>query len=108
LRSTEGRADSTIKGFITVRLSTSDPNQAGAIAMSNARQDIEQSDIAAVAVAADSRPAQTAGAAVNFVSQPGDIVTSLESVISKLSLFVQIVDQAAKVSMQTRCDGKYT
>jgi len=69
--------------------------------MSIVRQDIERSDISA---AGDSRPAQVFGAAVTFVSQPGDIVTLLESVISKLDLFVRIVDQ---VSMRTRCDRKY-
>ncbi|KIM73366.1 hypothetical protein PILCRDRAFT_728873 [Piloderma croceum F 1598] len=97
LRSKKGRADSTINGLITVRLSTSDPTLAGAIAMSTVRQDIERSDILAVTAAGDSRPAQVFGAAVTFVSQPGDIVTLLESVISKLDLFVRIVDQAATV-----------
>jgi hypothetical protein len=69
--------------------------------MSIVRQDIERSDIPAVTAAGDSRPAQVFGAAVTFVSQPGDIVTLLESVISKLDLFVRIVDQAATVSMRT-------
>jgi hypothetical protein len=75
--------------------------------MSIVRQDIERSDIPAVTAAGDSRPAQVFGAAVTFVSQPGDIVTLLESVISKLDLFVRIVDQTATVSMRIRCDRKY-
>jgi hypothetical protein len=101
LRSREGRPDTTIKGLITVRLTASDSAQAGAIATSIARQDIERSDIATVTALADSRPAQVIGTSVNFLSQPGDIVTLLESVVSKLGLFVRIVDQAAKVSVCT-------
>jgi hypothetical protein len=94
-----------IKGFITVRLSASNPTQTGAIAMSIARQDLERSDIGAT-VLVGSEPAQVAGSAVNFVSHPGDIVTLLGSVVSKLGLFVQIVDQAAKVRMRTRYEAK--
>jgi hypothetical protein len=75
--------------------------------MSIVPQDIERSDILAVTAAGDSGPAQVIGAAVTFVSQPRDIVTLLESVISKLNLFVRIVDRAAMVSMRTRCDRKY-
>ena len=96
-------SDSTIKGFITVRLSTSDPTRAGAIAISNAQQDIERGDITGFTGLADSEPARVVGAAVNVVTNPGDIVTLLESVVSKLDVFVRIVDRAAKVNLRTRC-----
>ena len=96
LRSTEGRADDAIKGSITVRLTASDPTQAGSIAISNARRDIERSDIAKFP---ESEPIQVVETAVNVVSQSRDIVTALGSVVSKLDLFVRIVDQAATVSV---------
>jgi hypothetical protein len=92
-----------IKGFITVQLSASDSTRAGAIA----RQDIERSDITTVTALAGSKPAQAVGAAVNFVSHPGDIVTSLGSVVSKLAVCVQIVDQAAKVSVRTWYETRF-
>ena len=101
LRSTKG-SDSTIIGLISVRLSTSDPAQAGAMAISNAQQDIKRGDIAKFTGLADSEPARVVGAAVDIVAHPGNIVTSLESVVSKLGVFVRIVDQAAKVSRWTR------
>jgi hypothetical protein len=97
-----------IKGFITVRLSTSDSTQTGAIAMSIARQDIERSDIATVTALAGSEPVQVMGAAVDFVSHPGDIVTLLGGVVSKLAVFVQVVDQAAKVSVRTRYEPQFS
>jgi hypothetical protein len=99
LRSTEGRANDTIKGLITVQLSTSDPTQTGSIAISNARRDIERGDIAKLP---ESEPIQAIGTSVNVVSQSGDIVTALGSVVSKLDLFVRIVDQAATVSARWR------
>jgi hypothetical protein len=99
LRPREGRADDTIKGFLTVRLNTSDPTQTGSIAVSNARRDIERSDIAKLS---ESEPIQVIKTAVNVVPQPGEIVTALGNVVSKLDLFVRIVDDAAKVSVRWR------
>jgi hypothetical protein len=90
-----------IKGLITVRLSTSDPTQAGAIAMSTVQQDIERSDILAVTAAGDSGPAQVFGPGVTFVSQPVDIVTLLDIrkikkkliILSRLTTLINLFQQ---------------
>ena len=97
------RSDSTIMGLITVQLSTSDPARAGVIAILNAQQDIERGNITGFAGITDSKPARVVGAAVNVVANPRDVVTLLESVVSKLDVFVQIVNQAAKVNLCTWC-----
>lgn len=100
----EGKADDAIKGFITVRLTTSDSSRAGAIAMSIAQQGIEHSDIATVTALAGSKAAQVVGGAV---SHSGGSVILLESVVSQLALLVRIVDQAAKASVVIQYEAKF-
>ena len=84
-------ADSTT-GFITIRLSVVDNALAGTIVNSNARQDIEHSNVPKSASLAQSRPMQAISAANSFLQH-------LQNVISKLDMFVHIVDKTSKVSL---------
>jgi len=90
--------DGTSKGFITVRLSIDDLTQAGAIAVSNAREDIERGRISKPAAAAAGSGAFGVGA----IPEPGDLEMALGSVVSKLDIFINIVDKTSQVSMQKR------
>jgi hypothetical protein len=96
-------SDGTSKGFITVKLSVYEPAQAGAIARSNAREDIERSKISKSAAAAGSGAVQATDAAVGAVQEPGDLEKALESVVSKLDIFVQIMDKTSQVSVRKPC-----
>jgi hypothetical protein len=89
------KGDDTRQGFITVRLNTD--GHIDAIAISNAHQDIERSEILRSADAADSQPIQVMDT-LTVVPQANDFLKALESVISKLDVFVQIIDQTSKVS----------
>jgi hypothetical protein len=91
------------KGFITVKLSVYEAAQAGAIARSNAREDIEQGRIVKSAAAAGSGAVQAIDAAVGAVQEPGDLEKALWSVVSKLDVFVQIMDKTSQVSVRKPC-----
>ena len=95
--------DASRKGSITVRLSIYEPTQAGAIARSHAREDIERGRIAKSAGAAGSGAVQAIDAAVGAVQEPGDLEKALESVVSKLDIFVQIMDKTSQVSVRKPC-----
>jgi hypothetical protein len=90
----------TRKGFITVRLSTVGPTEAGEIARVNAREDIERGGLSKSATAADSGGVQGMDAAVDPIQEPGALDTALWSVISKLDVFVNIVDKTSQVSVR--------
>jgi hypothetical protein len=100
LRSKDGKSGYTRKGFITVRLSTAEPTQTGEIARVNAREDMEQGGISKSAAAADSRGVQGMDAAAGAVQGPAALETVLWSVISKLDVFVQIIDRTSQVSVR--------
>jgi hypothetical protein len=99
LRSKDGKAGYTRKGFITVRLSTTELTQAGEIARVNAHEDIEHRGISKYAAAADSGAIQGMDDAVGAVQQPGALDTPLFSVVSKLDVFVNIIDKTSQVSL---------
>ena len=96
LRSKESSLDNSKKGLITIRLSTSDPVQTGALAVSNARQDIERSGILKLAANANSEHAQVLGAAIDTT---GRLATALAIILSKLDVFIDIIDKTSKVSI---------
>jgi hypothetical protein len=93
--------DGTGKGFITVRLSISGPTQAGVIAISNAREDMERSRIMKSTVTTGSGVVQDMGAAIGPVQESVGLEMMLGSVISKLNVFVQIIDKTSQVSCVT-------
>ncbi|KIM82890.1 hypothetical protein PILCRDRAFT_7772 [Piloderma croceum F 1598] len=97
LRSKDGKVGYTRKGFITVRLSTAELTQAGEIARANAREDIEHGGISKSAGAADSGAVQGMNDAVGAVQEPGALETALWSVVSKLDIFVNIIDKTSDV-----------
>jgi hypothetical protein len=107
LRSKDGKAGYTRKGFITVMLSTAEPTQAGEIARVNAREDIEHGGISKSAAAADSEGVQGMDATVGAVQGPGALETALWSVVSKLDVFVNIVDKTSQVSVRKPRSQRY-
>ena len=58
-----GGANQATRGFITIRLSTGDVAQMGALALSNARQDVEHRRIMQPDAATQPQPVQSTGAA---------------------------------------------
>jgi hypothetical protein len=92
--------DGTSQGSITVRLSICEPAQAGAIARSNAREDIERGGIPGSAAVGDSGAVRATDAALGAVQEPGDLEKALGSVVSKLDVFVQIMDKTSQVSVR--------
>jgi hypothetical protein len=89
-------------GFITVHLEADTQIQTGAIAIVNARQDIESSGIANSVAAGDSKVVQDADRGLN--ADPQNVfMSALEGVVSKLDVFVQIVDQTSKVCARSGC-----
>jgi hypothetical protein len=103
LRLTESGSHKSDKGIITVQLSTIDPTQIGALAISNARQYIERGRIMKSAATAESEPVQATRNAAVVVSQPVDLAIAFSGVVSKLDLFIQIIDKASRVSMRRIC-----
>ena len=83
-------------GTITVRLSTADASKAGAIVIGNAQGDIELGGIDHSATVTDSVTYRVLDAGVAAGAQHS-VLNSLSGVMSKLDLFVQFVDKAAKV-----------
>ena len=96
----DGKAGSTSKGFITVRLSTHEPTQAGEIVRSNAREDIKRGGISNSAAAAGFGVVQVMDATLGAVSEPGGLDMALGSVVSKLDIFVKIIDKTSQVSVR--------
>jgi hypothetical protein len=94
----EGDANYPNSGFITVRLTADD--HIGAIAVSNARQDSERSGLLISVDGADAIQVVDAS-----VASQSTFLMALGSVVSKLAIFVEIVDKAAKVSACS-CVGK--
>ena len=90
--------DGTSQGYITVRLSICEPDQAGAIAHANAREDLEHGAILGYAAAGYSGAVRIADSAVGVVQQPGDLENVLGSIVSKLNVFIQIMDKTSQVS----------
>jgi len=82
-------------------LSTAELTQAGEIARVNACGDIEHSGISKSAAAADSGGIQSMDAVVGAVQEPGALETALWSVVSKLDIFVNIIDKTSQVSAET-------
>ena len=100
LKATDGRSDYSDCGTIAVRLGAVDSSKAGAIVISNTLQDIKLSGVDHLAVATESEVYQVVDAGVTAGSKQSVFLDSLYGVMSKLEIFVQIVDKAAKVSMR--------
>lgn len=84
--------------ILTVHLSTSRATQAVAIAVNDARQDIRNTGIVISAGAADSKSFQALDSVLNTSPNTCDFLVALENVVSKLEVFVRIVDKASKVN----------
>jgi hypothetical protein len=95
------RGQHSSRGFITIQLSAGDATQMGSLAISNARQDIERHEIGQSPAVFQFEPVQPMGAAGSNVSQQqqqGDFGTALWNIVSKLELFIAIMDRTSKVS----------
>jgi hypothetical protein len=99
LKPTSGEADNRSCGSIAVRLDAIDVSTAGAMAVGNAMQDTELAGVDHSAAALDSTALQVLDGGVALVPKTTDFLNSLGNVMSKLDLFVQIVDKTAKVSI---------
>ena len=81
-------------------LSTAEHAQAGEIARVNAREDIEHGGISKSAAAADSEGIQCMDAAIGAVQEPGALEMALWGVVSKLDVFINIIDKTSQVSVR--------
>ena len=94
----DGSDHRSTTGHITVHLVATIMAQTGELAASNARRDVEGSDILKSVDAAQSAPMQAVGAVANIDLNSNNFLKSLKSILSKLDVFVQIVDKTSKVS----------
>jgi hypothetical protein len=93
------KADNRSRGIITVRLDSTDTSAAGAIAVGNAMRDVVLGGVDHSAAALDSSALQVLDGGAAAVGSATNFLQSLSNVVSKLDLFVQIVDKTAKVSI---------
>ena len=101
LKAVDNKTDETNKGFITVQLRTVTPARSAADAVTTARDDIERSGIVdSVGVPTDSEPVKVMGTAVGSNS---DFQQGLGNVLSKLDIFVRIVDKTSQVGYHSQC-----
>lgn len=96
IKSISGRPDRGRTGYIIVCLSTIDPAQGAAIAVGNARQDADRRGLGRSAAIADSETTLGSGV-LDLDSDVVQFAKALQNVVSKLNLFVQMVDAIAKV-----------
>jgi hypothetical protein len=97
LHSTDGKS---ITGLLTVQISTSNSTRGTDVAISNIRDDISLSGIGTSSGIGDFVMA-TSTVIVNVVEHPPTIPKILSNVVSKLHVFVQIVDKVSKVRSLT-------
>ena len=95
-------ADNKSRGTITVQLNGIDSPAAGAVPIANAMQDIRLGGVDHSAAAHDSTALKVLDGGVAAVGSTANSLNSLSNVISKLGLFVQIVDKTAKVNISHR------
>jgi hypothetical protein len=94
----DGKTDQSNRGFISVQLSASTSTQTAADAVNNARGDIERSGIAeSVATSAYSKLVQATAVAVGLDPQNSAFLKALGNVLSKLDVFVRIIDKTSQV-----------
>ena len=94
--------DNKSRGTITVQLNGIDSPAAGAVPIANAMQDIRLGRVDHSAAALDSTALKHLDGSVAAVGSTANSLNSLSNVISKLGLFVQIVDKTAKVNISYR------
>ena len=82
-----------------MRLDPINASAAGAVAIGNAKQDAELSGIDYSATALETTASQVPDGGVALIPKATDFLNSLSNVMSKLDLFVQIVDKTAKASI---------
>ena len=90
------------RGTITVQLNGVDNPAAGAVPIANAMRDIRLGGVDHSAATLDSTALQLLDGSVAAVGSAANTLNSLSNVISKLGLFVQIVDKTAKVNISHR------
>jgi hypothetical protein len=89
--------DKSIKGLITVQISASEPGQASEIALTNMRRDINLGEIGKLGAVGDMVTSTTTAVVMETVDKVPTISEGLRSVLSKLNVFVEIVDKVSKV-----------
>jgi hypothetical protein len=94
--------DNKSRGTITVQLNGVDSPAAGAVPIANAMQDIRLGGVDHSAAILDSTALKLLDGGVAAVGSTANSLNSLSNVISKLGLFVQIVDKTAKVNISHR------
>ena len=94
--------DNKSHGTITVQLNGVDSPAAGSVPVANAMQDIRLGGVDHSAAALDSTTLKLLDGGVAAVGSTANSLNSLSNVISKLGLFVQIVDKTAKVNISHR------
>jgi hypothetical protein len=96
LRKVEDGANGAITGLLTIKLEAGDAAQLGAVAVANARQDIELSNVGApiggYSTVHDAADAVTASGITD-----SNFAKSLGSVVMKINIIVEVIDKTAKV-----------
>lgn len=103
----DGKIDHAGGGCITVQLTCDTPIQTGAIAVSNALEDIKHSGILDSGIT-NYMSAKSTDVAVEITAAiNNDFLRRLSNVVSKLDVFVQVVDKASKVCVWIKYTTDY-
>lgn len=90
----DGNVNDSNRGFIVVRLTAATLIQDGQTAIANASKDIERNRIMDSATAADT------ASTPDIATGNSTFLMALQSVVSQLNVFVQLVDAASKVCIR--------
>ncbi|KAF8578321.1 WD40 repeat-like protein [Ramaria rubella] len=92
-----GKNDGRDRGFIFIQVTRQNVEEVGTTAIADATAAIGAGGIATVAGLSDSRSVAVGTAIVDTVSNPPSLVTAIGGLVSKLKVFVNVVDEVSKL-----------
>jgi hypothetical protein len=107
LRKHEDGANGTIACLLTVKLDANDAAQLGALAVANARQDVELNHIGTpIATYGTAQDAMDAVGASGIIDSA--FAQSLGRIVAKINVIVEIVDKTARVSISGSTKNRFS
>jgi hypothetical protein len=97
LKAADGKADDKGCGTITLRLRAIERSKAGENVIKSTRQDIQLSGVDQFSTDNESETAQVLDVALGADIRQSPFMKSLWGIVSKLDVFVQVVDKTSKV-----------
>jgi len=91
------KKDTSCNGTITIRFTSQDALKGTGTAIASAINTLQPSGVESAAAATESHTIKYVDGVVNTLSSPPDAVKGLAVVMSKLKVFMEIVDETVKV-----------